>query len=249
MPETLPAGITNGPLTAFSDQGASNPGPFSPRAGSVPSLRTRSDGVDARPGVRVGSNFWVDVQVSDTPPADYAGLLPLVAQLPQRHQWDPLSIDTFTQTTGTMFSLSSRARLDNIWFYSPAGVSGAAASTQIWNANTQTLVPGTNLAASWSGVSRKRMDRQFVRGRRHRATGRKLHRHRLQRLGPEFYRRSRGYFGAYDGVTGPGANGLTNGPLSSPSNANAFNPPGGNCCISRRAPRPRTRTAGTPRRR
>ena len=31
-------------------------------------------------------------------------------------------------------------------------------------------------------------------------------------------------------MPGPAANGITNGPLSSPSQANAFNPPGGNSC-------------------
>ena len=48
--------------------------------------------------------------------------------------------------------------------------------------------------------------------------------------GKVFYMESRGYFGSYEGDSGPGTNGLTNGPLSSPAQANAFNPPGGNSC-------------------
>jgi hypothetical protein len=45
-----------------------------------------------------------------------------------------------------------------------------------------------------------------------------------------FYMESRGYFGSFQGNAGPATNGMTNGPLSSPSNANAFHPPGGNSC-------------------
>jgi hypothetical protein len=48
--------------------------------------------------------------------------------------------------------------------------------------------------------------------------------------GKVFYMESRGYFGSFVGNAGPAANGMTNGPLSSPSNANAFHPPGGNGC-------------------
>jgi hypothetical protein len=43
---------------------------------------------------------------------------------------------------------------------------------------------------------------------------------------------SRGYFGSFLGKAGPATNGMANGPLSSPSNANAFNPPGGNSCYN-----------------
>jgi hypothetical protein len=48
--------------------------------------------------------------------------------------------------------------------------------------------------------------------------------------GDVFYMESRGYFGSFVGNTGPATDGMTNGPLSSPSQANAFNPPGGNSC-------------------
>ena len=45
-----------------------------------------------------------------------------------------------------------------------------------------------------------------------------------------FYMKSQGYFGSYQSVAGPAANSMANGPLSSPSNAKAFNPPGGKSC-------------------
>ena len=48
--------------------------------------------------------------------------------------------------------------------------------------------------------------------------------------GKVFYMESRGYFGSFLGNTGPATNGIANGPLTSPSQASAFNPPGGNSC-------------------
>jgi hypothetical protein len=48
--------------------------------------------------------------------------------------------------------------------------------------------------------------------------------------GSVFYMESRGYFGSFQGNAGPATNGMVNGPLSSPSNAKALSPPGGNSC-------------------
>ena len=50
--------------------------------------------------------------------------------------------------------------------------------------------------------------------------------------GKVFYMESRGYFGSFLGDAGPATIGMANGPLSSPSNASAFNPPGGNTCYN-----------------
>jgi hypothetical protein len=223
------AGITNGPLTAFSDQGASNPGPFSLGQGVFSSLGT--DPTAAMPVQAYESaNFWLDVQVSDTPPAGYAGSYRLWPNFPNVTNGTPVSIDTFTQTMGTQFSLSQPCTLDNIWLYSPLGVTGLAASTQIWNANAQALVPGTNLAASWSGAAGSGWIANSYAGQGIVLPAGNYIATVFNDSAQEFYLESRGYFGAYDGVTGPGANGLVNGPLSSPSNANALNPPGGNSC-------------------
>jgi hypothetical protein len=41
--------------------------------------------------------------------------------------------------------------------------------------------------------------------------------------GKLFYMESRGYFGSFQGNAGPATDGMVSGPLSSPSNANAFN--------------------------
>ena len=62
------------------------------------------------------------------------------------------TIDTGKQTLGTQFSLSEPCALNNVWFYSPSYAVDLPASTQIWDATTQTLVSGTNLTAAWSGA-------------------------------------------------------------------------------------------------
>ena len=131
---------------------------------------------------------------------------------------------------GTQFTLSEPCTLDNVWFYSPPFAEDIPASTQIWNAATQTLVSGTNLTASWSGgIASGWVANSYS------AAGIVLPAGNYIATvyyggGKVFYMESRGYFGSFQGNTGPATNGMANGPLSSPTNANAFNPPGGNGC-------------------
>jgi hypothetical protein len=124
--------------------------------------------------------------------------------------------------------------LNNIWFNSPSFAVDLPASTQIWNAANQTLVTGTDLKASWSGPVSSGWVANSYAGQNivlpvgdYIATV-------YYGGGNPFFNETRGYFGTYQGNAGPGAaNGvLTTGPLSSPSQANAFSPPGGNSCYS-----------------
>jgi hypothetical protein len=224
------AGITSGPLFGYSDQGASAPSPSSVTAsqgafavaGTDPSVNLPDQGSNS-------SNFWIDLQVSDTPPAGYSGSYRLWPNFPTVFPTQP-TIDTQAQTVGTQFSLSEACTLDNVWFYSAPFAQDQPASTQIWNASTQALVGGTNLTASWSGgvasgwVSNSYSGKSIVLpAGNYIATV-------YYGGGKVFYMESRGYFGSFLGNPGPATNGITNGPLSSPSNANAFNPPGGNSC-------------------
>ncbi|HUJ65523.1 MAG TPA: hypothetical protein VLX59_08300, partial [Acidimicrobiales bacterium] len=145
-----PAGITTGPLVAFSDQSGSNPGPFATSQG-VFSTAGPDPTVDL-PGVGYDSaNFWMDLQVSDTAPAGYTGSYRLWPNFSNVTNGIQTSNDAGTQTMGTIFSLSQPCTLNNVWLYSPDGVEGLPASTQIWNTATESLVPGTDLAAAWSG--------------------------------------------------------------------------------------------------
>ena len=229
--EPYASGITNGPLFAYADLYApaqcptgTFQGGFSV-AGTDPSVNMPAQGSSS-------SNFWIDVQVSDTAPSGYAGSYRLWPNFPTifpiTETGEP---DTLPQTMGTVFSLSEPCALNNVWFNSPYFAVDLPASTQIWDSTSQTLVSGTNLTASWSGPA---------------ASGWVANSYAAQNIvlptgnyiatvyyggGNAFFNEIRGYFGAYQGDPGSaGANGITNGPLSSPTNANAPNPPGGNSC-------------------
>ena len=226
------SGITNGPLFAYSDQGASTPCPISPTsaqgafsaAGTDPSANMPDQGSNS-------SNFWMDVQVSDAAPDGYSGSYRLWPNFPTVFPTQP-TIDTQAQTVGTQFSLSEPCAVDNIWFYSPPFAADLPASTQIWDATTQTLVSGSNLTASWSGgVASGWVSNSYASAGIVLPAG-----NYIATIyyggGKVFYMESRGYFGSFVGNTGPATNGMSNGPLSSPSNANAFTPPGGNGCYN-----------------
>lgn len=223
-------GITSGPLFAYSDQGASAPCQASATSfqgsfgvsGTDPSVNLPAQGSNS-------SNFWMDVQVSDTAPAGYAGSYRLWPNYPT--VFPPQNgIDTEAQTLGTQFSLSEACTLDNVWFYSPPYAQDLPASTQIWDATTQTLVSGTNLPATWSGgLASGWIANSYASAGIVLPAG-----NYIATIyyggGKVFYTESRGYFGSFEGAPGPAANGMSNGPLSSPSTAHAVNPPGGNSC-------------------
>jgi hypothetical protein len=224
------AGITNGPLLGYSDQGASAPSPTSSgsfqgafgTAGTDPSVNMPAQGSNS-------SNFWIDVQVSTDLPAGYNGSYRLWPNYPVVFPTQA-TIDTESQTMGTQFTLSEPCTVNNIWFYSPPFAKALPDSTQIWDATTQSLVSGTQLTAAWSGgiasgwVSNSYASADVVLpAGNYIATV-------FYGGGQVFYMESRGYFGSHLGNVGPATNGMSFGPLSSPSNANAFNPPGGNSC-------------------
>jgi hypothetical protein len=143
------AGIVSGPLSVYSDQTGSHPAPFSVNqgafsvAGSDPAAVMPAFGFDS-------DNFWMDVQVSDTAPAGSSyRLWPNYPTPP-----NVVSIDTGQQTSATEFRLSESCTLDNIWFYSPPGVTVLPARCGIWDVSTHTVVPGTgNTAPAWSGAA------------------------------------------------------------------------------------------------
>ena len=240
------SGITSGPLFGYSDQGASAPSPSSAGAfqgafgvaGTDPSVNMPAQGSSS-------SNFWIDLQVSDTAPTGYSGSYRLWPSYPTVFPTQA-TIDTQAQTIGTQFSLSEPCTLDNVWFYSPPFAQDMPASTQIWNATTQTLVSGTNLTASWSRWPGQRVGGQFLRQRGHRAAGRELHRDHLLR------RRQ----GVLHGVAGllrfvPGQCRASHqrhhqwAAVVTVQLAHAFNPPGGNSCYHVGYRPRRTPTHGT----
>jgi hypothetical protein len=213
------AGITAGPLSAFSDQSGSLPAPFAMSqatfsvAGSDPAAIMPANGASS-------DNLWIDLQVSDKAPdgASYR----LWPNYPVASDGGiGLSNDMNQETMGTEFTLSSGCTLNRIWFYSPPGVSVLPDGCMIWDIATQQMVPGTkNLSPPWSagpgsgwvscaynGVTLPAGD--YVTSVYYGG-------------GQRFYVEQNNYFGG----SGPAsAAGIVTGPLTSPNLANAA-PPG-----------------------
>ena len=243
------SGITNGPLFAYSDQGAAAPAPTSVTsfqgsfsvAGTDPSVYLPAQGSSS-------SNFWLDLQVSDTVPVGYTGSF---RQWPNYPTPFPTvtTIDTQQQTMGNQFSLSEPCTLNNVWFYSPPFAQDLPASTQIWDATTQTLVSGTNLQASWSGgIGSGWVANSYA------ATGIVLPAGNYIATiyyggGKVLYLENRGYYGTYMSAVGPAVNGLTNGPLSAPAQAVGVQSPWREQLLSRGRPRSDVSQGLGPRRR
>ncbi len=143
------AGIVNGPLSAYSDQSGTLPAPFSVAQGVFSTAS--SDPTEVMPVYGYDSdNFWMDIQIDTLPPAGTSyRLWPNYPVIPGAH-----AIDTNQQSTGTQFFLSEPCTVDNIWFYSPPGVTVLPTECGIWDVATQQMVAGTsNTSPSWSGAA------------------------------------------------------------------------------------------------
>ena len=208
------AGIVNGPLSAFSDQSGSLPAPFSMAqglfsvAGSDPTAFMPGEG-------SVSCNFWMDLQVDTSPPAGTSyRLWPGYPVVPT-----PSSGDTGQQTFGTEFKLSQACTLDNIWFYSPSGVTILPSRCAIWDVSSRTVVAGTDSTSpSWSGAAGSGWVSCAYSGVTLPAGDYKTTVY--SGGGARFYTETVDYFSS-----GAGANGITAGPLSCPSTGGAT-PPG-----------------------
>jgi hypothetical protein len=207
------AGITQGPLVAYSDQGGTAAPPFGlPQSvfstvGSDPALSMPNGGSN-------GDNFWQDLQVTVVAPAGASyRLWPSYPVIP-----GGVSGDTRQQTFGTEFLLSQACALDRIWFYSPAGAGALPSRCAIWDVSTQAVVAGTDKAApAWSGAAASGWVSCSYSGVTLPAGDYKVTVY--SDGGVPFYTEQLGYF-----TTGPGAAGLVNGPLTAPGDASATSP-------------------------
>lgn len=210
------AGISNYPLSAYSDQGASDASPAGESQGlfgtasADPTSQIPYEGASS-------SNFWIDVQVTTTAPVGTSYRLWPNLPLPTN-----LQQDTATNfTLATEFQLTRQCTLNKIWFYSPTGTTQLPTECGIWVVNTQSLFAGTdNSSPTWSGaagsgwVSVSYGSVTLPAGDYKVAV--------LNAAGsPVIWNDATlNYF-----ATLQGANGITNGPLSAPSLA-AATPPG-----------------------
>ena len=247
--ETFAGGIRKGPLLGYSDAtgtfkppaigGGLAQGEFGIPAGTDPAVTLPQDNSSG------SSNFWMDVQVSDTAPSGYSGSYRLFPNYPTIYAVEQ-TIDTEEQTMGTQFALSEACTVGNVWFYSPSYATALPTRTQLWDISDYSnpkLVAGSDIAASWvsaisstalasgwvsnsyAGLSITLPAGKYVASIYYAAGG-------VGATGSVFYLENRGYYGTdYMGTAGPASTGLTNGPLSTPSNAAAFNAPTwGNTC-------------------
>ena len=200
------AGIVNGPLTAYSDATGSKPSPFNGAQGvftvasADPTANMPIYGSNA-------CNFWMDLQVNTNPPANATyRLWPSYPTLPGH-----ISSDTAGYTLATEFQLSASCHLDNIWFYSASGAGALPARCAIWDVSSQTVVAGTdNTSPSWSGAAGSGWVSCAYSGVTLPAGDYKVAVY--YGGGSAWYQAALGYW-----TSGPGASGITAGPVTAPS--------------------------------
>ena len=212
--EPYAAGIVNGPLTAFSDLSGSNPAPFGLNQCLFSTLAA-----DPSVGMPLesyeSSNLWMDLQVTNTAPAETSyRLWPNYPTLPGSFEQD-----TTGYTLATEFTLAASCTLDKIWFYSPLGVTVLPSRCAIWDVATQSVVAGTdNSAPAWSGpagsgwVSCPYSAITLPVGDYKVAV--------FSGGGSPWFQVTPDYWG----TGGPGSGGIVNGPMTAPGLAGATNP-------------------------
>lgn len=144
------AGIVNGPLTAWSATSGSKTFPgstvnyglgqmmFSNILGSDPGVNMPNNGSG-------DDNLWLDIGLSDTAPANYAGSYRF---RPNQIDLGNYSLDTANGfTLGFQFSCPASAA-NNIWFYSPATVSVLPTKIGFFRTSDQSLAL-VNAAPQW----------------------------------------------------------------------------------------------------
>jgi hypothetical protein len=213
------AGIVNGPLTGWSAPSGSNPFP----AGTVnynlgQMLFANSLGDDpsvAMPNNGSGDDFLgMDVQIDTAAPAGYAGssrFRPNMADLGN------FAMDTANGfTLGLQFSLSQTCAINDVWFYSPAGVTQLPTAVGVYRTPDQSLA-AVNASPSWSGAAGSGWVSTPLAGT-------------LPAGGPYKLAIFQGANVIWNAAvanywsTGFGSGGLVAGPLSAPDNAGALSP-------------------------
>ena len=207
-------GIVSGPLTAYSDASGKLPSPFGTDqavfsvAGTNPAANMPIYGSSS-------SNFWMDVLVDTNPPAGTSyRLWPNYPTIPGH-----IDSDTTGYTLATEFQLSKSCTLDNIWYYSAAGAAALPTRCAIWDVSSQSEVSSTdNTSPAWSGAAGSGWVACAYSGVTLPPGDYKVAVFRGG--GSEWYQATNGYWA----TGGPGASGITAGPVSAPGTAAATSP-------------------------
>ncbi len=217
-------GITNGPLVGWSD--GSNGGTnnfFDVNYGMVQGVfGTGSAGSNGDPtlnfpaGSSNSSNFWMDVQVSDTAPGGYSGSYRLYPNMNDAAGYTNDTANNFT--LGMEFSLSQACTINNVWFYSPTGVTQLPTEIGIYQVSNTTLV-ASNSSPTWSGAAGSGWMSAALTGSLAASTNYKLV--VLNGAGsPAIWNATTANYWS----TGYGGNGITAGPITAPNTSTATSP-------------------------
>lgn len=147
------AGLTspNGLLFAFSDQSGTAAEPFTTNYHQGLFGTSSADPTAGMPVTgNVTTNFGVDLNVTTVAPsgASYRAL----PSFPYLVNWAPDTANNFT--LGLEMALSQSCTLNDLWFYSPAGVTQLPTACGVFNTPAGTLVAGSvNSSPSWSGAA------------------------------------------------------------------------------------------------
>lgn len=216
------AGITNGPLFAYSDAGGSAPAPASQTQGLFNTGAASGGNANANypgAGSSGSANFWVDVQVDTTPPAGAAYSIWPSQPFPVNSVLDDTTPLGGIVTVATEFTLSQPCTLNQILVYSPAGSLALPSKCAIYNVATQAIVAGTLQSAPvWSGAAASGWVSATYTG--------------VTLPAGDYKVAVAGAAGKFNAATGPnywqsggpGVGGITNGPLSAPDLAHATSP-------------------------
>ena len=147
-------GIANGPLVggSFANKPAhSLNAQLFTVTGSDPAV-TMAAGADS--GGDGWSNFWLDVQVSDTAPGGYSGSYRL---WPNRFEANASTVpdSAVNYVVATEVHLSQSCTLNNVWYWSPSGTAQLATRAGVYSITG--AASGTEVAViaspSWSGAA------------------------------------------------------------------------------------------------
>ena len=223
-PATYQGGIVNGIITAWSDAGNGGTNNFFDNNYSLDQglFGTGNTGGAADPTLNFpaaqsdSANFWIDVQVSSTAPPGYAGSYRLYPNMNDAAGYSNDTANNFT--LGMEFSLSSACTINNVWFYSPAGVSQLPTEIGVYQVSDTTLV-ASNSSPSWSGTAGSGWVSAALTGTLSAGTSYKV----VVLNGAASPAIWNGATASY-WSTGYGGSGLTSGPITAPNNAGADAP-------------------------
>lgn len=208
------SGIASGPLIAYSDSSGSKPSPFN-TAQAVFSVASTDPSANMPIYGSSSSNFWIDLQVTTSPPAGTSyRLWPSYPTIPGH-----VNSDTSGYTLGTEFQLSKSCTLDNIWYYSAPGAAALPTRCAIWNVSSQSVVAGTdNTSPAWSGAAGSgwvscSYDGVTLPGGDYKVAV-------FYGGGTQWYQATNGYWD----TGGPGVDGIIAGPVTAPGTSAATSP-------------------------